>query len=105
MIGDRIKKAREKAGFTQDEFCLKINKSKRTLLNYEKNESEPSVNTAILIAEICNIDKIWLLTGEEIKTPNINYKNEIINNLELLDENQIKYVYHIIEAEKVKKNL
>lgn len=102
MIGDRIKKARENAGFTQDEFCIKINKSKRTLLNYEKNESEPSVNTAILIAEICNIDKIWLLTGEEIKSSNINYKKEIINNLELLNENQIRYVYHITEAEKIK---
>lgn len=102
MIGDRIRKARENAGFTQDEFCIKINKSKRTLLNYEKNESEPSVNTAILIAEICNIDKIWLLTGEEIKSSNINYKNEIINNLELLNENQIKYIYHITEAEKIK---
>jgi hypothetical protein len=34
-----------------------------------------------------------------------NSKNKIINNLELLNENQIKYVYHIIEAEKIKKNL
>lgn len=33
---------------------------------------------------------------------NINYKNEIINNLELLNENQIKYIYHITEAEKIK---
>ena len=103
MIGDRIKKAREDAGFTQDEFCIRINKSKRTLLNYEKNESEPNVNTAILIAEICNIDKIWLLTGKEIKSLNINYKKEIISNLELLNEKQIKYVYHIIEAEKLKR--
>ena len=102
MIGDRIKKARETAGFTQDEFCIKINKSKRTLLNYEKNESEPGVNTAILIAEICNIDKNWLLTGEELKSSNINYKKEILNNLELLNENQIKYIYHLTEAEKIK---
>jgi len=102
MIGNRIKQAREKAGFTQDEFCLKINKSKRTLLNYEKNESEPSVNTAILIAEICNINKIWLLTGEEENSLNINYKTEIINNLDSLDDKQIKYIYHITEAEKLK---
>jgi hypothetical protein len=33
----------------------------------------------------------------------IDYKNEIINNLELLNENKIKYVYHIIEAKKAKK--
>jgi len=28
-----------------------------------------------------------------------------MNNLELINENQIKYVYHIIEAEKKKKEL
>lgn len=102
MIGDRIKEAREKAGFTQDEFCIKIDKSKRTLLNYEKNESEPSVNIAILIAEICNTDKVWLLTGEDEISSNIDYKNEIINNLEELNNTQVKYIYHITEAEKLK---
>lgn len=102
MIGDRIKEAREKAGYTQDEFCIKIDKSKRTLINYEKNESEPSVNIAILIAEICNIDKVWLLTGDKEKSQNIDYKTEIKNNLNLLDDKQIKYIYHIIEAEKHK---
>lgn len=102
MIGDRIKEAREKAGYTQDEFCTKIDKSKRTLINYEKNESEPSVNIAIQIAEICNIDKVWLLTGDEEKTQNIDYKTEIKNNLDFLNDKQIKYIYHITEAEKLK---
>ena len=102
MIGDRIKEAREKVGYTQDEFCIKIDKSKRTLINYEKNESEPSVNIAIQIAKICNIDKVWLLTGDEEKTQNIDYKTEIKNNLDLLNDKQIKYIYHITEAEKIK---
>jgi len=37
------------------------------------------------------------------ETFKINYKNEIINNLELLNENQIKYIYHLTEAEKIKE--
>ena len=32
----------------------------------------------------------------------INFKEEVIKNLELLNENQIKYVYHIIGTEKLK---
>ncbi len=103
MIGLRIKESREKAGFTQDDFCKKINKSKRTLINYEKNESEPSVNTALVVAKLCNVDKIWLLTGENNKPLNINYKEEIIKNLDDLEDKQIKYIYHYTEAEKIKK--
>lgn len=103
MIGDRIKKSRESAGFTQDEFCIKIDKSKRTLINYEKNESEPSVNTATKIAEICNVDKYWLLIGDDnSNTTNIDYKKEIINNLDMLKDSQLKYLYHLSEAEKLK---
>lgn len=103
MIGTRIKESRENAGYTQDEFCIKINKSKRTLLNYEKNESEPTVSVALEIAKICNIDRNWLLTGEK-KELNINYKDELLKSIEKLDNNQIKYLYHISKSEEIKNN-
>jgi hypothetical protein len=38
----------------------------------------------------------------QLDSKNINYKEEIISNLELLNENQMKYIYHITEAEKLK---
>lgn len=103
MIGTRIKESRENAGYTQDEFCIKINKSKRTLLNYEKNESEPTVSVALEIAKICNVDRNWLLTGEE-KELNINYKDELLKSIEKLDNNQIKYLYHVVKSEEIKLN-
>ncbi|PLY06615.1 MAG: XRE family transcriptional regulator [Arcobacter sp.] len=99
VIGNRIKECRESAGFTQDEFCIKIEKSKSTLLNYEKNESDPSVKTAILIAEICDVDKMWLLTGDKEEC-NINYKDEIIKTLENLNENDLKSVYHFAKSKE-----
>lgn len=48
-----------------------------------------------------NLDLNELYTeSKEIKT--IDYKTEIKNNLDLLNDKQIKYIYHIIEAEKLK---
>ena len=102
MIGNRIKECREKAGFTQDEFCIKIEKSKRTLLNYEKNESDPSVKTAILIAEICDVDKMWLLTGDKEEC-NINYKEETIKTLDNLKKEDLKSVYHFAKSKELNK--
>ena len=103
MIGDRIKKARETAGFTQDEFCKLINKSKRTLLNYEKNESEPSVNVVLEIAKICNTDKIWLLTGSKESDINPDELKEFIaQNLDKLNEQQLQFIYNYIQMETSK---
>lgn len=65
MIGDRIKEARTKKGFSQEVLAQKIGVSKRTLINYEKNEQEPTVSTIINIANFCTVNEAWLLTGKE----------------------------------------
>jgi len=64
MIADRIRKAREHGGYSLDTFSEKLEISKRTLQNYEKNTSEPNASTIINIAEICHISDWWLLTGK-----------------------------------------
>lgn len=101
-IGERIKESRNHANLTQDELCLKINKSKRTLVSYEKNESEPTVDTVLLISEVCNVDKFWLLTGENNIPQIMDYKEQILKNLEKLNENQIKFIFHSTEIEILK---
>lgn len=64
MIGDRLKETREHGGFSLEIFCSKLNISKRTLQNYEKNTSEPTVKTLLIAAEICHVNDYWLLTGK-----------------------------------------
>ena len=58
-----------------------------------------------------NVSLNWLLSEKgnmllnnliENKEKKINYKNEIMNNLEKLEEKQIKKIYHIIEIELLK---
>ena len=67
MFGERIKKARKSAGLSQEELAKKLKIGKRTLIDYEKDESEPKPSTLLKIAEICNTDAGWLLTGKDPK--------------------------------------
>ncbi|MFY9075968.1 helix-turn-helix domain-containing protein [Malaciobacter mytili] len=64
MIGDRIKEARNHGNFSLDIFSEKLDISKRTLQNYEKNSSEPSVSIVLKMANLCHINEWWLLTGK-----------------------------------------
>jgi len=64
MLGDRIKEARIHKGYSQELLANKINVSKRTLINYEKNDKEPTVTTVQKIALELNINEWWLLVGK-----------------------------------------
>ncbi len=64
MLKYRIKESRINAHLSQDELakCLKI--GKRTLVDYENGTSEPKASVLLSIAENCNINESWLLTGK-----------------------------------------
>ena len=76
MIGKRIKQAREKAGLSQEELSKKLKIGKRTLIDYEKGVSEPKPSTLLKIAEICNTDAGWLLTGKN----NLNFQTNKVKD-------------------------
>ncbi len=80
MIGNRIKEARTKKGLSQEALAEKIGISKRTLINYEKNEQEPTVTTIINIAKFCTTDELWLLTGKNENIENINNELHPLKN-------------------------
>jgi hypothetical protein len=102
-----INRLKTKLGFTTDKELYDLMDVKQgTFTNWRSRNKIPYEE----ITTICVIKKFnlnYILSGEDEEQieSNINYKNEIINNLELLNENQIKYVYHITEAEKIKNNL
>lgn len=89
---------------TDKELSIKLNMKTNTFSERKRTNSIPHNEILELcITEDLNLNEIY--TDNKITKNKINYKNEIINNLELLNENQIKYVYHIAEAEKIKKEL
>src|ERR1035441_10662651 len=66
-LGSRIKKSRESRDITQDKLSGDLNISRRTLIEYEKDASEPTVSRALEIAKYLKVDPIWLIIGEEEK--------------------------------------
>jgi repressor LexA len=63
-LGDRIKKARNKAGFTQEELSKKVGITYPTLNKYERNRRVPNSQILSLIAKELHCDPGWLLVGE-----------------------------------------
>lgn len=83
------------------ELAIKLNMKTNTFSERKRTNSIPHNEILELcISENLNLNEIY--TDNKVIKNEINFKEEIISNLELLNENQIKYVYHIIEAEKIK---
>lgn len=103
-IDDILSRIFDKLGITKDiDFCNKYNIKTNTLSTWKKRGSIP-YDTIIDISQSANLSLDYILTGKEnSNTTNIDYKLEIINNLEKLNEQQIKYIYHLTEAEKLKQ--
>ena len=64
-IGQRIKTAREKIGWSQRELGEKIGKDRKTITNYETGVTDPPASVLNLIARTLGVSSRWLLNGEE----------------------------------------
>ncbi len=110
MIGNRIKEARTKKGLSQEALAKKIGISKRTLINYEKNEQEPTVTTIINIAKFCTTDELWLLTGKNennIINDNLSdgYKIDVLNIKASAGTGIENHIVEVIDTIILDKNL
>ena len=103
---ERLEEIRLNQGFSKKDFSQKLEITEQAYNNYSKGKRDLQVEHIAKLKQMFNISIDWLFTGigsmYQVDSKNINYKEEIINNLELLNENQIKYVYHITEAERIK---
>ena len=84
MLHNRIFQARNNAKLSQEELSKALKIGKRTLIDYEKGESEPKASTLLSIAENCNVDEWWLLTGKGEMTPNsaVNGTDQSLMNIQ-----------------------
>ncbi|MCF6246891.1 MAG: helix-turn-helix domain-containing protein [Desulfobacula sp.] len=60
----RLKEARLHANMTQPQLSDAIDLSLRTIKKYEKDASNIALRTVRNIALSCNVNEIWLLTGQ-----------------------------------------
>jgi transcriptional regulator with XRE-family HTH domain len=63
-LGKRIRFSREHANLTQEELANQINLSRYQLINYESDKIPPPSDKLAIIANNCEVDPGWLLSGK-----------------------------------------
>lgn len=72
-LGERIKEYRKLARLTQEELGAFFKKSKKTIISWERDSTEPKPSQLIDISALAKQDPAYLLTGEG--SPDVNLKD------------------------------
>ena len=64
-LTDRLRKAREIAGYDQSEFAEVLGITRQSIGNYESGRRTPARPYLIAWADRCGVDLTWLETGHE----------------------------------------
>ena len=67
LIGRRLKEERERIELSQEEFGLRIDTTKRTVVNWETGNSSPNVADLILMGYQIGVDTNYIVSGR--RTP------------------------------------
>lgn len=60
-FAQKLKKAREKTGFTQEETAAETKIPRSTLANYESGRNEPDIENIGILADFYNVSVDWLI--------------------------------------------
>jgi HTH-type transcriptional regulator, cell division transcriptional repressor len=63
-FGDRLEKARQAIGQSQEDLAQKLGVKLTTFRNWEDDRSEPRGNRMQMLAGMLNVSLVWLMTGE-----------------------------------------
>lgn len=62
LLGNRVKQTILVSGKTQKELAKELGISPNSLTNYAKGKSVPSVELGYKMANICEVNPLWLLS-------------------------------------------
>ena len=62
-LADRLRKARTDAGYSQAELFRQTGISQRSIIRYERGQSEPGRPELLAWATACNVEYDWLAEG------------------------------------------
>ena len=98
-LGKRIRTAREKAGYNQQDFANELGISTSHMSNIENGKVEIGIEIFVRVVKKLNVSADWLL---QIDTPNVNaqYGNKIAALLEGMSPEDTKAIYEAAELMK-----
>lgn len=79
-LNSRIRKERQKIGWTQVEFANKLGLSKQTINNWENERRTPDPNTVVAIADLFGVSTDYLL-GKESKVVTQKHLTNVNNRI------------------------
>lgn len=98
QLGAKIKRLRQKKGFTQEQFAEKIDIATRTLSGIETGENFLTADTLEKIIDVLNVTSADLFAFDHIK-PQEELVNEIISDVQSIkDKDKIETIYKLIKA-------
>ena len=79
-IGKKLKDARIKAKFTQEEIAEKLNVSRQTISNWENEKSYPDIISVIELSSLYSISLDDLLKGDEKMIEHLEESTNIVKS-------------------------
>ena len=98
-LAERLKKLREANGYSLRDLAERIGSSANTIMRWERNESAPSQELVVKLAELYGRDPVWVTFG--VKKPSANQNEDktiekISSRLELLTQTQLRAVDDVV---------
>lgn len=69
MLGDRLKKLRNKQDLTQEQIAKIFNMSRSTYAQYEANRRNPDYGTVKIFADYFKVSPTWIIYGNKLPIP------------------------------------
>ena len=79
-IGKKLKDARMKSGFTQEDIAEKINVSRQTISNWENEKSFPDIMSVIELSNLYSISLDDLLKGDQKMMEHLEESTNIVKS-------------------------
>lgn len=96
-IGQKLKEARMRAGFTQENIAEKLNVSRQTISNWENEKSYPDIVNVITLSDLYSISLDNLLKGDEKMMEHLEESTNVVkSNKKLLGAVVINIVMMVL---------
>lgn len=79
-IGKKLKKARIKAGFTQEKAAEEIDVSRQTISNWENEKSYPDIISVIALSDLYSVSLDELLKGDQKMTEHLAESTNVVKS-------------------------